>query len=635
MLLTSSEIQKKLERGAFLIHVAHKQIEALQAQIAAHEEQMHDTAQSLYGNPALVEAAIAMANMSIPALEMKASKIVAESQSSTTSTSSEDELNGLLDPSTSAQSSDLDGDEFSGDDDTVVVEPVTDGNTLAKLHTEEFFGVEVPASQLELAREIKHEAAVSVKQNTKNNTYASDRGKNAWRKALFTRARAEYLKAGVSSDGAEDPSAVDTVEDTDVVETAAVEAIAEGDAAAVDAMELSVHSATDKADAAEVYSDEPTDLDAPVEDDQSTPVGDAVVADEPEDDHASETEVVEAELEAVADEHLDDADWLPGSEDDSASDDSEVLEASSAGFVDIPFFDEPTEAVASTVADEAAVEIPSTVNDDHTISITDTFFNDDDVPVLDPISFEEETVQISDHDEMSASESDEPEDIDVPDFDPNAELFDGDTEAVASEAIAVTADEPVVAREVAETFANERLAEATQQMTPEASRRAVSMSSIPPHQRPGAPRPQGSIPARPQPGSASGRVVTVPGPRPSAPAPQQTAVAASSTPVKSLAVSPAPAAPAAQAPTRAAPSRGAPSRSGDTPQRAHGYGANVPAPAGLDEAIRERDAAEAAAKAVASSTSSSAPSAPVRPSAPPARPGAPRGPAFTKPSFGR
>lgn len=633
MLLTSSEIQKKLERGAFLIHVAHKQIEALQAQIAAHEEQMHDTAQSLYGNPALVEAAIAMATMSIPALEMKASKIVAESQSSTTSTSSEDELNGLLDPSSSAQSPDLDSDEFNGDDDTVVVEPVTDGNTLARLHTEEFFGVEVPASQLELAREIKHEAAVSVKQNTKNNTYASDRGKNAWRKALFTRARAEYLKAGVPSDGVEDPSAVDAVEDTDVFETAAVEAITEVDAAAVGAMEFSVHSATDEIDAAEVYSVEPPDLDAPVEDDQSTPVSDAVIAVEPEADHASETEVVEAELEPVADENLDDADWLPGSEDDAASNGSEVLEASSAGFIDIPFFDEPTEAVASTIADETPVEIPSTVNDDHTISITDTFFNDDDVPVLDPISFEEETGQISDHDEMSAS--DEPEDIDVPDFDPNAELFDGDTEAVAAEATALTADEPVVAREVAETFANERIAEATQEITPEASRRAVSISSIPPHQRPGAPRPQGSIPARPQPGSASGRVVTVPGPRPSKPAPQQTAVAASSTPVKPEAGSSTSAASAEQASTRAAPSRGAPSRSGGTPQRAHGYGANVPAPAGLDEAIRERDAAEAAAKAVASSASSSAPSSPVRPSAPPARPGAPRGPAFTKPSFGR
>lgn len=633
MLLTSSEIQKKLERGAFLIHVAHKQIEALQAQIAAHEEQMHDTAQSLYGNPALVEAAIAMANMSIPALEMKASKIVAESQSSTVSTSSEDELNGLLDPSTPAQSSDLDGDDLNGDDDTVVVEPATDGNTLAKLHTEEFFGVEVPASQIELAREIKHEAAVSVKQNTKNNTYASDRGKNAWRKALFTRARAEYLKAGVPSDGAEDPTAIGTVEDTDVIEEAAAEAITEVDAAAADeAVELSVHSATDDVDVAEVETDEPTDLDASVEDDQSTPTGDAIVAVEPEDDHASEAEVVEAELEPGADENLDDADWLPVSEDASASNASdEVAETSSAGFVDIPFFDE--ESVASADVDETPVEIPSTVNDDHTISITDTFFNDDDVPVLDPISFEEETGSLSGHDDMSGP--DEPEDIEVPDFDPNAELFDGDTETVAVEAQAVVADEPVVAGEVAQTFANERIAEATQQMTPEASRRAVSISSLPPHQRPGAPRPQSSIPVRPQPGAASGRVVTVPGPRPSPSAQQQTAVAASPTPATPVAVSPAPAAPAPPAPTRAAPSRGAPSRSGDTPQRAHGYGANVPAPAGLDEAIRERDAAEAAAKAAASSTSSSAPSAPARPSAPPARPSAPRGPAFTKPSFGR
>ena len=617
MLLTSSEIQKKLERGAFLIHIAHKRIEALQAQIAEHEEQMHDTAQSLYDNPALVEAAIAMANMSIPALELKASKFVAENQSSKAPVSAEDALTAVLDPVTSVQSSDQDGDDLSGDDDATVVELATDGSNLVKLNTEEFFGVDVPASQVELAREIKHEAAVSVKQNTKNNTYASDRGKNAWRKALFTRARAEYLKAGVPSEVSEDVDALEADNDTVLVDESAIEAVSEPQVVMDDVVEQSVSTTSGIADATEADGKEPTDLDtASTVDDMTTEV-------EADDEAFAQTEIVEAEAEHIEDP---DADWLPGSDVDSlAVDPNDNLETSSAGFVDIPFFDETADVVASSASVEISGELPSTDKDDHTISITETFFNDDDVPVLDPISFDEETITGSDHDDIS-----EPEDIDVPDFDPDAELFDGDTETVAIEPQVVEAASSVAVDEASQTFNEERTAEVNQQITPEAARRAVSISSIPAHQRPGAPRPQGSIPARLQPGAASNRVVTVPGPRLTAPAQQQSVVKASpATPAPVVAT------PAAAAPNRAAPSRGAPSRSGEPPQRTHGYGAKVPAPPGLDEAIRERDAAEAAAKAAASSTPSSTVSAPARPSAPPARPGAPRGPAFTKPSFNR
>jgi hypothetical protein len=639
MLLTSSEIQKKLERGAFLIHIAHKRIEALQAEIAGHEEQMHDTAQSLYGNPSLVEAAIAMANMSIPAIEMKASKLVAESQqSSSAPVSAGEALTALLDPSVSAH--ELDGDDSTVDDDAVVVEPVTDGTGLAKLHAEEFFGVEVPASQIDLAREIKHEAAVSVKQNTKNNTYASDRGKNAWRKALFTRARAEYLKAGVPSDGLEDASVADLVEDPEVAEDAVVEAVIEAQATVVDVVVPSSDAVVEAEEVAGSDIEPLTEL-GPSDDAVQYHTGDDhIIADEedPVDVDAIEAEVAEPDnVEPVTVESVDsDEQWSPETEDDytSASSD-EPSEASSAGFVDIPFFDEPSDAVDSDLhSDETSVEAVSTVNDDQTLSITDTFFSDDDVAVLDPISFDEETGDHSDHDDMSTS--DEPEDIDVPDFDPNAELFDGITETPVAETPAVPTDEPAVV-EVSSSFVNERLVEAAQQPTPEASRRAVPISSIPAHQRPGAPRPQAAAPSRPQPGAAPGRVVTMPASRPAPSVSQQSAVptAPASSPAPP---SPSPAAtvaPTASAPSRSAPVRSAPARSGDTPARTHGYGAKVPAPPGLDEAIRERDAAAAAAKAAASTAPASA--APARPAAPPVRPGpgAPRGPAFTKPTFGR
>jgi hypothetical protein len=634
MLLTSSEIQKKLERGAFLIHIAHKRIEALQAEIAAHEEQMHDTAQSLYGNPSLVEAAIAMANMSIPAIEMKASKLVAESQQpSSAPVSAGEALTALLDPSVSAH--ELDGDDSTGDDDAAVVEPITDGNGLAKLHAEEFFGVEVPASQIDLAREIKHEAAVSVKQNTKNNTYASDRGKNAWRKALFTRARAEYLKAGVPSDGLEDASVAD-FEDPEVAEDAVVEAVVEAQATVEDVVVPPSDAVVEAEEVAGSDIEQLTEL-GPSDDAVQYHTGDDQnTADEadPVDVDASEAEVAEPDnVEPLTVES--DEQWSPETEDDytSASSD-EPSDASSAGFVDIPFFDEPSNAVDNDLrSDETSVESVSTVNDDQTLSITDTFFSDDDVAVLDPISYDEETGDNSDHDDMSTS--DEPEDIDVPDFDPNAELFDGITETPVAETPAVPTDEPAV-EEVSSSFVNERLVEAAQQPTPEASRRAVPISSIPAHQRPGAPRPLAAAPSRPQPGAAPGRVVTMPASRPAPSVSQQSAVPTASASSPGPA-SPSPAAtvaPAASAPARSAPVRSAPARSGDAPARTHGYGAKVPAPPGLDEAIRERDAA-AAAKAAASTAPASA--APARPASPPVRPGpgAPRGPAFTKPTFGR
>ncbi|TLX17237.1 hypothetical protein [Rhizobium sp. MHM7A] len=626
MSLTSSEIQKKLERGAFSIHIAHKRIEALKAEIAEHEEQMYDTARSLYDNEGLVEAAIAMAQMSIPTLELRASKLVAEnSQSSPSPVTGGEALTHLIDASVNSVVPPLvDGDGSSTDEDAVAVEPVTDGTGLAKLYAEEFFGVEVPASQIDFAREIKHEAAVSVKQNTKNNTYASDRGKNAWRKALFTRARAEYLKNGVPADGTAATPEVDTPEET------VVEIVPETEPVIADIVEQSFDDATVSEQVPEGDVDEVTEVEEADEvvEPVSADVDDQNVVDEADEALPDDLDIVEEAID-------DDQQWSPETENAFVSETSEeISEPASAGFADIPFFDEPTTDVAA--AEERTDEVPdeavSTVNDDHTLSIADTFFADDDVPVLDPISFEDETSDHFDHDDLTTAE--EPEDIDVPDFDPNAELFDEKTpENSVEDTPSAPRDEPV-AVETTPAFAEERAAEAAHQPVPEASRRAVPISSIPAHQRPGAPRPHAATSARPQPGGAPGRVVTVPGPRPAPSTPQQP-VASTAAP----AASPAPvstAAPAPSAPSRAVPSRSAPARTGEAPPRTHGYGAKVPAPPGpgLDEAIRERDAA--AAKA-ATASAASTPSAPARPGAAPVRPGpgAPRGPLFTKPSFGR
>lgn len=618
MSFTSSEIQKKLERGAFSIHIAHKRIEALQAEIAEHEEQMYDTARSLYDNEGLVEAAIAMAQMSIPALESRALKIVVEnSQASPTPGTGGEALAHLLDASLNSDvPPPADGDGSATDEDPVVVEPVSDGTGLAKLYTEEFFGVEVPASQIDFARQIKHEAAVSVKQNTKNNTYASDRGKNAWRKALFTRARAEYLKNGVPTDGMEVTS------DDDASEEIVAEIVPQTEVVIADVVE---QSSDDAAVSEQVVEDE---VDEVTEADEADEVVDPVTANVDDENVVDEAdEDLSGNLDAVATVEDDDQQWSPETEDALVTEVSaEISESAPNELADIPFFDEPTTdvAVAEDHTDEAPDEVVSTVNDDHTLSITDTFFADDDVPVLDPISFEDETSDHSDHDDLIVTE--EPEDIDVPDFDPDAELFDEKTsETPVEDTPSALRDEPV-ALEAAPAFVEERAAEVAQQPAPEASRRAVPISSIPVHQRPGAPRPQATTPVRSQPGGAPGRVVTVPGPRPAPSTPQQS-VASTAAPAPVSTVAPAP-----SAPSRAAPARTAPARTGEAPPRTHGYGAKVPAPPGLDEAIRERDAA--AVKA-ASASAASTPSAPARPGAAPARPGAPRGPLFTKPSFSR
>jgi hypothetical protein len=631
MSFTSSEIQKKLERGAFSIHIALKHIEALKAEIAGHEEQMYDTARSLYDNEVLVDAAIAMAQMSIPTLELRASKIVAGTGQSSLSPATGEETVTLIDASlNSVVPPVVDGDGLNADDEVSVVEQVAEGAGLAKIHADEFFGVEVPVSQLDLARDIKHEAAVSVKQNTKNNTYASDRGKNAWRKALFTRARAEYLKNGVPTDGvdassenaASETTIVDTVLEVEVtlaevVEDAAVE-VTEDQAVEVDAVEVSEE--VTEADEAVVA------VEADVEADEVEIVAESVLVEiedqntvtETFDDQSDDEQVANVVLADVADEQ--DHDWLPETADDHIDAVNVVSGPVSAGLADIPFFDDPAN-VADDQDDAVAEDLISTVNDDHTLSITDTFFaeDDDDVPILDPISFDDDA---SGHDDDSSS--DELEDIDVPDFDPNAELFDEKT-PVAEHVMSEPFEETVIAEPVVVQTEESNEAPAPEPIQ-EASRRAVPISSIPAHQRPGAPRPQTATPARPQPGGASGRVVTAPSPRPVS-TPPQSPTTSTAAPV----VAPASPASAPSSASRVAPARAAPARTVEPPTRTHGFGAKVPAPPGLDEAIRERDAAVAAAKAAVT------PAAPAKPVASPVRPGptAPRGVPFTKPSFNR
>jgi hypothetical protein len=591
MSFTSSEIQKKLERSAFSIHIAFKQIEALKAEIAGHENHMFETARSLYENEQLVEAAIAMAQMSIPALEQRASKIVADniSAAATPRTSDTPEFSTpALDVSTDPDASSLtDADHAETDNDLSVVDPTSEaGVDYARIYAEEFFGVEIPVTQFDLAREIKREAAVSVKQNTKNNTYASDRGKNAWRKALFTRARADYLS---NSNNPEDVLvATDTV-DIDAVTEEVIDAVA------LDNHVVAIPVETENQDQA---VDGETEADSTEEFSEVSDVVEIV----------TEDDVLESAVE-------NEADFMVAGDDSTPI--SDVIETGAHAFDDIPFFDDPVTVVSSVEVIEPQDAI-STVDDDQTLSIDDTFDTDADIPAMDAMTFEDEA---ADHGELSSH--DDPEDIDVPDFDPNAELFDDKAETSVSIVKDVDA-QPSLVNDDDPSSEIEPVIEKVVQSQPEASRRAVSISSLPAHQRPGAPRPasaSGITPARPQPGNPSSRVVTSPPLKPTSSAspasePHQT------TPAPSRAVS------APQAPVRPHPGRTPPARVAEAPGRTHGYGAKVPAPDGLEEAIRERDAANAARTA----------QAPSRPGAAPARPvpgGARPNPPFTKPSFGR
>jgi hypothetical protein len=612
MSFTSSEIQKKLERGAFSIHIARKHIEALKAEIAGHEEQMYDTARSLYDNEGLVEAAIAMAQMSIPALEMRASKIVAgNNQSSVSSTSREDALTQLIDASVDAVTpASLDADSAAAEEDSTPTETSVDGPGLTKIYTEEFFGVEVPVSQFDLAREIKHEAAVSVKQNTKSNIYASDRGKNAWRKALFARARAEYLKNGIPTDGSDIAPAVDTP-----------------DVAAVDTVSDVVEDvSTDAAPVSEQMSEAAETFDdAATSDDGDVHANIVLVQSDVEGDHVVEQLEVE-ELETASDAQNIDADeWSVDRSDDLGVDaQSEISEQETSGVIDIPFFDDPVTDVlvegSDDMADVVSEETTLPVSDDHTLSIADTYFPDDDIPVLDPITFDDENSEQGFHDDP-VDVADQ-EDIDIPDFDPDAELFDGDTAADTNIDNAVTSV-PERPTDVTSVPVDATRIEEPAQTSTEVNPRAVSISSLPAHQRPGAPRAPSPVPSRPQPAGAPGRVVTIPTPPPAQSTSREQAAESAPKPA-APSVGPSP---PSRVVTPSAPSRAAPPRA--APARTHGFGAKVPAPPGFDDSIRERDAAET--KPVAQVPTPSRPgSAPVRPG-----PGAARGPVFTKPTFSR
>lgn len=606
MSFTSSEIQKKLERGAFSIHIALKRIEALKAEISAHEEHMYETARSLYDNESLVDAAISMAQMSIPALEMRASKLVAENtQSSPDTAAAKDALGYLIDASLNSEASSLvSGDVTTSGEDIVTSDSTADGAGLAKIHADEFFGVEVPASQLDFAREIKREAAVSVKQNTKNNTYASDRGKNAWRKSLFARARADYLKNGIPADGS------DASLQADAPDAIAIETVSQEDIASPESVDSFVDEVTIIEQVAEIEEAAEAVVPQPGEFDEQD-FSDDVNLDQP--DLVDEAEPV--------DEYEWSSDPVVEKVDEPLDESSEPVVAS---LDNIPAFDEPLEEVVipNDGVDTPAADTMVATDDDHTFSIADTFFADDEVPVLDPITFDDE---VSSHDGIASV--DEPEDINIPEFDPNAELFDEDT-PVSKEDEAQTTAEPVEVRSVSASV-DEHVEETPRPPVPQSARRAVPISSIPAHQRPGAPRPQtapGAHPVRPQPGGAPGRVVTAPGPRPAPTAIHQAAVQAAVTVPVSVPTTTQAAAPSS---SRVAPVRTAPARTSEASTRTHGYGAKVPAPPGLDEAIREREAS--ATKTVTS------PSVPARPVSTPVRPsptGA-RGPLFTKPSFNR
>jgi len=71
-----------------------------------------------------------------------------------------------------------------------------DSPTAASTDSPDLCGVDVPPSRMQEAEEIVSQAESLFQQGRKSNPYASDRGKNAWRKALFRAAWEKLATAG-------------------------------------------------------------------------------------------------------------------------------------------------------------------------------------------------------------------------------------------------------------------------------------------------------------------------------------------------------------------------------------------------------------------------------------------------------
>jgi hypothetical protein len=463
-----------------------------------------------------------------------------------------------------------------------VATPIAEND--AVVTSDDFLGVAVPAGRTDEAYDILEEAKTSFRQGQKNNPYATNRGKNSWRNALFAKALENFYEAGLGDDDEQVSVTTETflaeMPVFDDYETATENSVSEVDE--VDPVDdiLVVEPVVIDAEALAASSDE--DLsDAPSDNLSEALASDVDANDEDyhEPDILEHSEDIDDAVASDAfDSHLPDFDEVPDDVDDADS--AVEFRPESVALVDV---------VDSETRQETSPN--------QTFTLDETFFSDD-VAHSDPLTIENEATQV---------------------------------ETIVSEPAVVPVAVPSVAP-VADDMTGVPM-----RIPPSAAARAVSVASLPPAMRPGAmvrpqhqpastvveqaptaaPAPQ-SRPVMARPATP----VSVPRPAAVVPAPTVTKSVETAPPAPEPASSQLAARPTPASAPRPGFARPQPSAPVPVVNRQPGYGASVTkAPEGLEKALEEqRLAEEAKANGTASAPAS-------RPIAPP-RPGAPIRPSF-------
>jgi hypothetical protein len=556
----SSHVLSQIEGALHRRYQLQVQVDQLLAGIAILNEKAETLALDEFGQD-LAPAAIMMAERSLPSI---VALMAQKEQAAATAVTDSEEPRATVPTSTTA------------DPVRVLVEPshlqpltpVVEAD--AVVTSDDFLGVAVPAGRTDEAYDILEEAKTSFRQGQKSNPYATNRGKNSWRNALFAKALENYFETGLG-EGVDTDDHGSAATEGFVVETPVFDddhdendVIADQDADA----SLDVDPVNDTSVAVPVFIEVEAAAVSSDEDLSSAPASAIVETDE--DDHEPEAFVPAQDIDHSAaidafDNHLPDFDEIPDDVDDA---DTAI---------------EPVVNDVATPVDAATSETPQETSLDQTFTLDETFFSDD-VAHSDPLTIETEPSQVED----LVSEP-----------------------AAVSPSVAPVADD---------------MTGAPMRIPPSAAARAVSVASLPPAMRPAAmarPQPQ-PTPAATKPLDESNPAVVEQAPA-VASAPQARPVMAR--PAAPVSVPrPAVVAPASVTtkPVETAQPTPQPSTPAPVANRQPGYGATVTkAPEGLEKALEEQRKAE---EAKANGSAAPAP----RPVAPP-RPGAPIRPSFAPP----
>ncbi len=213
----SSAIQQDIELEVFKASFFQEKAEALRQQILDleekaefHESNAREIASAEFGID-LVEPSLQMAKLSVPFLKEKF-KSRAQSFSSADVTQAEN-----VRAEQGSISEDIDTASYENIAPISSSENDVDDN--ADADAAEFFGVEVPPSRRDEARDIIDEAIAAVRKKSKTNIYASGRGKNAWRKHLFAAAWVHFANNDATAEASEVSAYQSQQQASDAVQT--------------------------------------------------------------------------------------------------------------------------------------------------------------------------------------------------------------------------------------------------------------------------------------------------------------------------------------------------------------------------------------------------------------------------------